>query len=80
MPPSPPAPLNDDEIDTETLGPLAAIPEASLVQLASNIAGRALKTSASVGKVAQRIIGSYNIVHVLEIGDLKLVIRVPATG
>lgn len=69
-----------DDPDSETFGPLVAITAESLVLLASNIANRCLHLPNSSGKLVARISGSYNITHVIELENVKLVIRVPATG
>ncbi|KAL1857459.1 hypothetical protein VTK73DRAFT_8082 [Phialemonium thermophilum] len=69
-----------DELDRETFGPLVDIQPSSLVRLASKIAARHLRTSTTAGQLTARIGGSYNIAHVVEIGNGKLVIRVPVTG
>lgn len=71
------------EIDTEIFGPLAAILEDSLIKLACRIGQDVLNISsddAGEARFLKRICGSYNIVHVMEVGTTKLVIRVPATG
>ncbi|KAI1118021.1 kinase-like domain-containing protein [Nemania sp. NC0429] len=69
-----------DNPDPETFGPLAAIAPESLVLLASNIAKRCLNLPTTGGTLIARISGSYNITHVIELGNAKFVIRVPATG
>ncbi|KAI1180851.1 kinase-like domain-containing protein [Nemania sp. FL0916] len=67
--------------DPEIFGPLAAIAPESLVLLASNIAKRCLDLPPNTsGKLVGRTYGSFNIVHIIELGDVKLVIRVPAWG
>lgn len=71
------------EIDTELFGPLAAISEDSLIKLACRIGQDVLNIpsdDAGEARFLKRICGSYNIVHVMEVGTTKLVIRVPATG
>ncbi|KAI2641414.1 kinase-like protein [Hypomontagnella submonticulosa] len=70
----------DDEIDREVFGPLADISEESLILLASNIRKEVLNASTTTSKYVARMCGSYNIVHIIQLDDLKLVIRVPATG
>ncbi|KAI0378221.1 kinase-like domain-containing protein [Hypomontagnella monticulosa] len=70
----------DDEIDRETFGPLVDITEESLILLASNIRKEVLHETTSVSKHVARTAGSYNIVHIIQLDDLKLVIRIPATG
>ncbi|KAI1132260.1 kinase-like domain-containing protein [Nemania abortiva] len=66
--------------DPEIFGPLAAIAPESLVLLASNIAKQCLDLPNTNGTLIARISGSYNVTHVVELGNVKLVIRVPATG
>lgn len=72
----------DGDIDIETFGPLAAIPEESLIRLASSMAEQVFQTPSNPldCKLVRRICGSYNIVHVVEVHGVKLVIRVPVTG
>lgn len=69
-----------DDSDPATFGPLIAISAESLVLLASNIANRCLHLPKTTGKLVARISGSYNITHIVELENLKLVFRVPATG
>lgn len=69
-----------DDPDPETFGPLLAITTESLILLASKIANQCLNIPSSSGKLITRISGSFNIVHVVELENIKLVIRVPATG
>ena len=63
-----------DDLDPETFGPLVAITAESLVLLASNIASSCLHLPSSHGKLVARISGSYNITHVVELDNVKLVI------
>ncbi|KAL2023920.1 hypothetical protein VTK56DRAFT_697 [Thermocarpiscus australiensis] len=70
----------DDDFDEEVFGPLLSIPETSLIQLATNISSKVLDSQTSKAAVIARICGAYNLVHILQLDDLKLVIRVPATG
>ncbi|KAH6982304.1 hypothetical protein BKA56DRAFT_720763 [Ilyonectria sp. MPI-CAGE-AT-0026] len=69
-----------DDPDPETFGPLLAITAESLILLASNIANQCLHISCSSGKLVARIAGDFNIIHIVELENIKLVIRVPATG
>ncbi|KAL6409801.1 hypothetical protein AUP68_06198 [Ilyonectria robusta] len=69
-----------DDLDPETFGPLLAITAESLILLASNIANQCLHISCSSGKLVARIAGDFNIIHIVELENIKLVIRVPATG
>ncbi|KAI0403042.1 kinase-like domain-containing protein [Xylaria palmicola] len=66
--------------DPAVFGPLAAIAPESVVLLASNIAKRCLDLPDANGTLVARICGSYNMVHVIEFQNTKLVIRVPVTG
>lgn len=69
-----------DDLDNDVFGPLVAIPPESLVLLAKNLRSKIFKISTSAGSLIARIGGSYNLVHVVQLDDFKLVIRVPATG
>ncbi|EWZ39261.1 hypothetical protein FOCG_09000 [Fusarium oxysporum f. sp. radicis-lycopersici 26381] len=68
------------EIDPEVFGPLANITAESLIALASRIAKDVLHVSAENATLVNRLSGSFNIVHIVQLETLKLVIRVPATG
>lgn len=68
------------DLEDEDFGPLATIPDESIVLLALNNGKRVLQAPSSSGKLVARIGGLYNIVHVVQLDDIKLVIRVPATG
>ncbi|POR36282.1 Uncharacterized protein TPAR_03534 [Tolypocladium paradoxum] len=70
----------DDDLDEDVFGPLVTIPEESLLLLALNISNRVLHAPSAGGKLVARIGGSFNIVHIVQLDDIKLVIRVPATG
>ncbi|KAI1375091.1 kinase-like protein [Hypoxylon crocopeplum] len=72
--------LSDDDVDRMVFGSLLDISEKSLVLLASNIGKRVLHTPSPSGKYITRFIGSYNIVHIIQVDDIKVVIRIPATG
>lgn len=79
--PASPSPSSDaDEANSDTFGPLLAISQGSLVRLASRIARRVFQTPISSGKLIRRNCGAYNLVHVVELADVTLVVRVPATG
>ncbi|KAM0424956.1 hypothetical protein ACHAPT_009757 [Fusarium lateritium] len=69
-----------EEADREVFGPLVDIPAESLTLLASKIASQHFHISSSGGRLVRRISGSYNIIHIVELGSVRLVIRVPATG
>ncbi|KAK4219502.1 hypothetical protein QBC37DRAFT_410181 [Rhypophila decipiens] len=65
--------------DVKTFGSLLNIPENSLVALAIDIRARRLNTASSSGRRIGRIIGSRNLVHIIQLDDdFKLIIRVPA--
>ncbi|KAI1390703.1 uncharacterized protein F4822DRAFT_441988 [Hypoxylon trugodes] len=73
--------ISQEEMQRELFGPLMDIPEKALVELASNISERVFhKKPTSEGNVISRIVGSYNIVHIVQLGKRKFVIRVPCTG
>ncbi|KAI5865644.1 hypothetical protein GGS23DRAFT_560127 [Durotheca rogersii] len=71
---------SQDELDVETFGPLVSIPASSLILLASKIQKKALDSQASTSSLVARVSGSYNIAHIIQLDNIKLVIRVPATG
>lgn len=71
---------SSDDLDVDVFGPLVSLPLDSLVLLATNIRKKVFGISTSAGKVVLKIGGSYNIVHIVQLDDFKLVIRVPATG
>lgn len=80
MAPSSTSGLSQD-LDSEVFGPLTSIPTKSLIQLANRISGKsALGNASSEGQLVTKLVGSYNIVHIIQLGDVRLVIRVPATG
>ncbi|KAI2466729.1 kinase-like protein [Annulohypoxylon bovei var. microspora] len=71
----------NDEVDREVFGPLADIPQRSLITLAARIRERLFHTRSEKGQLLGRIVGSYNIVHIIQLdNDFRLVIRVPVTG
>jgi hypothetical protein len=60
---------------------LLSISETSLVHLATNIRAASFDgASSSSGLLVKRFIGSYNLVHIIQLDAFKLAIRVPATG
>lgn len=75
-----PSHSSDDDLDRNAFGPLLCIPETSFIQLATNIRFRVFNSHTSRAAFVTRIAGSYNLIHILQLDDLKLVIRVPATG
>lgn len=68
------------ELDVEIFGPLASIPTHSLILLATHLQKTVLHTEASKSCLVSRISGSFNIAHIIQLDNLKLVIRVPASG
>lgn len=70
----------DGGFDREVFGPLIDIPEESLVRLALRISNQILDAPSSNGRLVARIVGSYNIIHIIQLDDTKIVIRVPVTG
>ena len=71
---------SDDSLDCDAFGPLLFIPETSITQLAVNVRSRIFDARTSNARVLRRVAGSYNLVHIVQLDELKLVIRVPATG
>ncbi|KAI2621594.1 kinase-like domain-containing protein [Hypoxylon sp. NC1633] len=71
---------SDDGPASEYFGPLVNISEESLVLLASNIRKRSLNAETSGGKLVARLVGSYNLVYIVQLDDVRFVIRVPITG
>lgn len=73
------------ELDVDVFGPLVSISIDSLICLATKIQNEALGTQSSSGSLVARVGGSYNIAHIIRLDnrprdDLRLVIRVPASG
>ncbi|KAI1799757.1 kinase-like protein [Daldinia bambusicola] len=68
--------MSDYEADREYFGPLADIPEESLVLLASDICERVLDVPGTNGKRVSQIFGGYNIINVIQLDGIQLVIRV----
>ncbi|KAI1642890.1 uncharacterized protein F4817DRAFT_276522 [Daldinia loculata] len=66
--------------DRKLFGPLVDIPEKSLLLLASDICKRVLGAPGSNAKWVACIVGEYNITHTIQLDDIKLDIRIPATG
>ncbi|OTB18766.1 hypothetical protein K445DRAFT_8790 [Daldinia sp. EC12] len=66
--------------EREVFGPLVDIPEESLVLLASDICKRVFNAQGTNGKRVAQIFGSYNVVNIMQLDDVKLVIRIPACG
>ncbi|KAI1768010.1 kinase-like protein [Hypoxylon sp. FL1150] len=71
---------SNQSLERETFGPLLDISEESLILLATDIRRRCFNKSTSESKYIARKNGSYNIVHIIQLDDFKLVIRLPATG
>lgn len=71
---------SDDSLDSDAFGTLLSIPETSITQLAANVRSRIFDAQTSNAQVLRRVAGSYNLVHIVQLDELKLVIRVPATG
>lgn len=69
-----------DDLDYEDFGPLTTIPDESVVRLALSISNQVLQAPSSNGKLVDRLVGSYNIVHIVQLDDIRIVIRVPSTG
>ncbi|KAM7209875.1 Protein kinase-like domain containing protein [Rhypophila decipiens] len=69
-----------EDLNPEPFGPLLSIPESSLVNLAMKTRAEVLNTTSLSGRLVRRIGGSYNLVHIIQLDDFKLVIRIPATA
>jgi aminoglycoside phosphotransferase (APT) family kinase protein len=67
---------SDDDLDSNVFGTLLSISETSIIQLAAKVFG----AQTSNAQVLRRVAGSYNLVHIVQLDELQLVIRVPATG
>lgn len=61
-------------------GPLVNIPEEDLVNLAIRIREDVLKKETWEGRLLERIDGEYNLIHIIQLDDFKLAIRLSATG
>ncbi|KAF9767753.1 hypothetical protein IL306_015042 [Fusarium sp. DS 682] len=72
--------LDDGELDREVFGPLVDIGEESIIALATRIAKDVLHIVPDNAELIDTVSGSYNIVHIVRTGTVKLVIRIPATG
>ncbi|KAF4338494.1 altered inheritance of mitochondria 9 mitochondrial [Fusarium beomiforme] len=71
---------DDGGLDREIFGPLLDIGEDSILALATRIAQDVLHIAPDNAELLDTLSGSYNIVHIVQVEDLKLVIRIPATG
>lgn len=69
-----------DSEDNAEFGRLLDITSADLVALASRIRKTVFKADTSSGCLVQTSNGSFNLVHILQLDDLKMVIRIPITG
>ncbi|KAI1411894.1 kinase-like protein [Hypoxylon sp. FL1857] len=69
-----------DSEGLEDFGPLVNIPETSLITLARGIRERVLHASTTRGEHVSRIVGWYSLVHIIQLDDIKLVIRIPSSG
>ncbi|KAI6086892.1 kinase-like protein [Hypoxylon rubiginosum] len=69
-----------DHIDYRAFGPLVDISEESLILLATDFRKRCFNKSTSESKYICRKNGSFNLVHIVQLDDFKLVIRIPVTG
>ena len=72
----------DLEATTEAVYSQPTTPPATpcLIKLATSIRSGILNAHTSSAKVIARVAGSWNFVHILQLDDHQLVIRVPATG
>lgn len=71
---------SESEPDADTFGTLLSIPQQSLVLLATNIRERTFAARTSKACVRRTLSGSYNLIHVIELDDFQLIIRIPETG
>lgn len=69
-----------DDLDGDVFGPLITISPESLILLAKNIRSKVFEKSTAAGRLLSRIGGSYNLVHIIQLDDFKLVVQLPATG
>jgi len=69
-----------DEPDADVFGPLISIKPESLIRLGTNLRSPLLNKPTSSSRLVARISGSHNLIHILQLDNLKLVVRVPATG
>ncbi|KAJ0123844.1 uncharacterized protein J7T55_012314 [Diaporthe amygdali] len=69
-----------DSGDEATFGRLLNIAAADLVALGSRIRELLSKTKTSNGSLSETFSGSFNLVHILQLDEAKMVIRIPTTG
>jgi len=68
------------DLNPEAFGSLLSIPKSSLVNLTMITKAEVLNTTSLSSRLVRRIGGLYNLVHIIQRDDFKLVIRIPATG
>lgn len=71
---------SDSEDRAATFGPLVNITAADLVALGSRIRELDSKEKTSSGCLIETLSGSFNLVHIIQLNEAKMVIRIPVTG
>ncbi|KAI4858978.1 kinase-like protein [Hypoxylon rubiginosum] len=71
---------SNEDIDRDSFGPLLDISEESLIHLATDIRKRCFNKSTSIARYVSCAIGSYNIIHFIQLDEHRFVIRLPITG
>lgn len=71
---------SDSEDRAATFGPLVNITAANLVALGSRIRELVLGEKTSSGCLVETFSGSFNLVHIIQLDEAKMVIRIPASG
>lgn len=71
---------SDDSGDEDTFGRLLNITAADLIALGSRIRELVSKTKTSNGCLVETCSGSFNLVHILQLDETKMVIRIPING
>lgn len=69
---------SDESLDSDAFGPLLSISEPAIIELAAKIRSRIFDGRISNAQLLHRVAGSYNIVHIIQLDELKFVIRVPS--
>ncbi|KAL1879222.1 hypothetical protein Daus18300_001801 [Diaporthe australafricana] len=74
------APDASDSEDETNFGRLLNITAAELTALASRIRDMVFKTETVDGRQVKICMGSFNVVHILQLDEFMMVIRIPTTG
>ncbi|KAK0737238.1 kinase-like domain-containing protein [Apiosordaria backusii] len=74
--------LGSDSLDgmKDRFGPLLSIPPPSIIKLAHDVATQKGLKPRTKGKLLERLEGSNNLIHTVDFGSIKLVVRIPAIG